>query len=538
MPGLYNVNFAIGQDYLRQKAVGLARSGGDMVIENKFINTGASWDRTELWARNSRFSVMGRAGGGQNDFKYDTNLQGSVSGHLWYGIGSALTFSGGYGVWRKREDSDVGGRMFENMPSDMDTIKARVGYGSGDARLLDLDYERTMGVIRKVDPPRGNSLEVIENPDLAMMEQSSRQTEKIQVTSRIQPLHYLTLDFEFLKDYFDQQNLVDVRLSKETEMKRLKAKAGYKYSVKGTANFEVERRENDVDYGPTSLSSYLEKEQVFKLSMSHEITESLRLSMRGSGSLKQRYYKKRDANPRDADYLNYSFLADLDAILPLNIKAGVKFTYRQYETINIDQSLSSDNRTDYTYWVVPRFTLLPADWFDIGQEYEIKMEFTDFAFNENENYLDRTTIMLTRAKFRFYRSNLALTHRYQFIDTGSYLLPPDGGERLYGRTEERYEHGLSFRYEYTPVLDFTLYSVSNYRFQETNRLGEVDGGMGVVSTRFYDSGEMTLGVKRKTKVTDSGKVDFDIGWVRRFGPNLTPERREFWQIDMNLEINF
>ena len=73
---------------------------------------------------------------------------------------------------------------------------------------------------------------------------------------------------------------------------------------------------------------------------------------------------------------------------------------------------------------------------------------------------------------------------------------------------------------------------------ESNRLGEVDGTKGIVSTRFYDSGEMSLGLSRTTQLTKSGKADLNIGWVRRFGPNLTKERREFWDIDLNVVINF
>ncbi len=538
VPNLYNINLAVGQDYLRQKAVGLARSGGDMVIQNKFLNAGVTWDRPELRAKRSRFALMGRAGGGQNDFKYDNNFQANASGYILYGIGPDLDVSGGYGVWRKTEDSDVSGRKFENMPSDMDTITAKVKYGSGDQKILNIDYQRTIGVVRKVNPPRGNSLEVIENPDLARIERSSRKKEKITVKSRIQPVSYLTLDFDFLRDYYDQQNIVDERLSKETELKRIKGKAAYRYSGTGRADFEIDRKENDVDYGPVSLSSYLETERGIKVSLVQDITDSLKVSLRGSGSLKQRYYRKKDANPRDADYLYYSFLADLDAGLPLKIRAGVKFTYKQYETINIDASLSDDNRTDYTYWVVPRFLLRPTNWFEIGQDYEIKMEFTDFAFRENENYLDRTMIMSTNAKFKFFGSRLGIRHRYQFIDTGSYLRPPDGSERLYGRTNESFEHRLAVRYEYMPVNDFTLFTYSNYRFQESNQLGLRDGTKGIINTRYYSSGEMKLGFSRVAEVTKSGKLDLNIAWVRRFGPNLTKERREFWDIDLNVEIKF
>jgi hypothetical protein len=537
-PNLYNFNLAIGQDYLRQKAIGLARSGGDMVIENKFVNAGFTWERPQFGAKMSRFGVMGRAGGGQNDFKYDNNFQANAAGYLKYGITSDLNVGGGYGIWRRLEDSDVSGRKFENMHSDMDTITAKVRWGAGEFKLLHLEYQRTVGVVRKVNPPRGNSLEVIENPDLAQMEKASMKTETILAKSRIQPLNSLTVDFEFNRDYYDQQNVVDERLSKETELKKLGTKVGYWYSESGRAEFVVERRENDVDYGPVSLSSYLESERTLKVSLTQNISDSVQVSLKGSGALKQRFYRKKDANPRDADYLNYYLLADLDAGLPLDIRAGVKFTYRQYETINIDRSLSGDNRTDYTYWVVPRFTLSPTDWFEIGQDYEIKMEFTDFTFKENENFLDRTTIMSTHAKFRFLRSHLGIKHRYQFIDSGSYLRPPDGSERLYGRTNESFEHRFDFRYEYMPVEEFTIFNYSNYRIQESNRLGAVDGEMGIISTRYYDSGQMTLGFSRLTKVTDSGKIDLNVGWVRRFGPNLTKERREFWEIDMNVEIKF
>lgn len=538
VPELYNITLALGQDYLRQKAVGFARSGGDMVIENKFFNGGFQWDRTELRARKSRFAVMGRAGGGQNDFKYDTNLQANASGYLWYGLGDDIDFSGGYGIWRRLEDSDVSGNMFENMTSNMDTISAKAGYGRGDVKLLSVGYKRTMGVVRKVDPPRGNSLEIIENPDLAQVEKSSMTAEKITMKSRLEPATYLALDFEFLRDFYDQQNVIDDRLSKKTELNKLKGKAVYKYATRGRFDFEIDRRENDVDFGPQSLSSYSESEQGIRAALFQSLSDSVKVSIKGMGSLKQRFYKKKDANPRDADYLFYSLLADLDARLPLNIITGVKFTYKQYQTINIDPSLSGDNRVDYTYWVSPRFTLKPTTWFEIGQEYEIKMEFTEFTFKQDDNYLDRTTIMNTNAKFRFLDCNLGIRHRYQFIDTGSYLEPPDGGERLYGPTSESYDQRMDFRLDYMPVPDFTIFSYSNYRFQENNRLGDVDGSLGIVSSSFYDSGEMMLGASRTTKVTSHGKFDFNIAWVKRFGPNLTPERREFWNIDMNVEINF
>jgi hypothetical protein len=307
VPDVYTVNVSLGQNYLRQKAIGLARSGGAMVVENKSFSAAATWERPELWARKSRFGVMGGVGGGQNDFKYDKNMEAGASGHLWYVLTDAMSVDGGYGIWRKTEDSDVSGRKFTNMPSNMDTIKAGFDYGEAGSELLAVTYDRSVGVLRKVDPPRGNALEVIENPDLAMMERTSTKKEKLTVSSRIEPMSYLAVDFNFSRDYFDQQNVVDKRLSKETEARRAGAKASYTYAEGGRINFDVERNNNNVDYGPVSLSSYVENERVIKLSLTQQITDSLSVAVRGSGSLKQRYFKKSDANPRDADYLYYSF---------------------------------------------------------------------------------------------------------------------------------------------------------------------------------------------------------------------------------------
>jgi hypothetical protein len=538
-PNLYTLNFNVGETYMRQKAIGLARTGGALVIENEFANAGFTLDRPLPVSEKTQYTVHGKGSQGQNDFKYDRNLEGDASIYTWYSLGDLLAIDGGYGMQRKTETSDVGPRTFKGMPSRGDTVRARMAYGQGDMKLAAVTYKRSAGVLRKVDPPRGNSLEVLENPDLAKMEESRQKSETVTFDSHLQPFSYLVLDFDFKRDYYDQKNKVDERLSKETEKREIGAKASYRYARKGRVDVGLQRTENDVDYGPVSLSSYLEKERELTASLSQQITDSLRFSMRGSATLRQRFFKKSDQNPRDVDYLFYQATADLDARLPRKINAGVKFTYKQYETINIDATLSGDNRTDYTYWVIPRFSLTPARWLSLGQEYEIKMEFTDYTFDENENYLDRTTIMDTDARFRFYKPLiLSIHHRYMFTDTGSYLLPPDGGERLYGRTNENFEQRIDFSVDYEPVKDLKIYAYTNYRFQEANRLGSVDGRLAVTSSRYYDSGEMSLGVERKTLVGKYGTIDLGIGWVRRFGPNLTPERREFWNINMDMVFDF
>lgn len=539
VPGSYSFNIGIGETYLRQKAFGLSRAGGDMVIENEHVNTAFIYMRPLLMASRTQVSVSAGASRGQNDFKYDRRANGSVGAYFWYDLPGAIRLEGGAGFNRKRESSEVGYRNFDNMPSENDTIRASLTYGEGDRRLLDFSYQRRMAVIRKVDPPRGNSLEVIDNPDLAIMERSEQLGENIALTSRLDPSDALSIDIDFLRTFSDQQNLVDERLNKATTRTDLDAGILYAYHSSGSVRVSVSRSEDDYDYGPISLSSYVEESKKLSVALKQGITDSLDFSFSGTATLRQKFYKKSDANPRDADYLYYSATANMDASPFPGITTGVKFTFNQYETINIDATLSADNRTDYTYWVIPNFTVRPAPWITIGQEYQIKSEFTDFTYDKDENDLNRTTIMETDANLNFYLPlRLMMRHRYVMKDKGSYLVPEGGGEREYGRTDENFENRLDINMDYEPVEDLTFFAYSNFRFQEANLLGEVDGGTGVVSSSTYESGEIRLGVQRTKDLGDRGGIDLDIGWVKRYGPNLTPERREFWDMTANVEIKF
>ena len=78
----------------------------------------------------------------------------------------------------------------------------------------------------------------------------------------------------------------------------------------------------------------------------------------------------------------------------------------------------------------------------------------------------------------------------------------------------------------------------DFRTQESNRLGFVGGDKVVVSSNVYESGGMKLGIRRERKFWGNGRVDLDINYVRRFGPYISPERREYWDIDSSIAFNF
>jgi hypothetical protein len=179
----------------------------------------------------------------------------------------------------------------------------------------------------------------------------------------------------------------------------------------------------------------------------------------------------------------------------------------------------------------------PAKWLDLSQKYSVKIEYTDFVYKDDENYLNRTTSMITEAKLKVLRPMLFnFRHIYLMKDGGSYLLRD--GRRKYNRSGENFEHGLFLSAHYRPRIDLSLLAEVDFRMQESNRLGFVGGDKVVVSSNVYESGGMKLGIKREREFWENGRMDFDISYVRRFGPYISPERREYWEIDSSIAFNF
>ncbi|MCK4236533.1 MAG: hypothetical protein KAX38_05405, partial [Candidatus Krumholzibacteria bacterium] len=302
---LYSFNFNIGETYMKKKTIGLARFGKDLIVDNESATFRMQYMKPLLKSKKSTVNIKGDARRGRNDFKYDRSMSGSASGTLFYEFSELLNFSGGAGTSMRRESSEIGSRKVRGMPSSADTFRINMAYGRGKDKLLGVKYSRAEGVERNVAPPRGNSMEILDNPELAQEEEARRKLESLEMNSFIQPLSYLSVVFSFKHELNSQKNRVDKRLSKEMERTDLGASTVYQYCEKGKVAIDFSRSEGVVDYGPFSLSSYDERRKLASVRVSHRIKDSLSVYVKGSASLKQRFYRKRDANPRDADYLLY-----------------------------------------------------------------------------------------------------------------------------------------------------------------------------------------------------------------------------------------
>lgn len=550
IPGVLAFNFDIGEDYTKKQTVGLARYGKDLVIDDEGAAFGLLLMKPILGTNNSAISVTGRASRGLKDFKYDKTLQGSASAHLSYAIGDLLSISGGAGLFRRRESSRVGTIEHDNMPSKADTFNVNMGYGGTGSRILQLQYRTVTGNEGRVMPPRGNSLEIIDDPTAAVKETSQLKAQELVMRSALQPTRYFDIDLSFDHEISSLKNVMDTRLNKETENSKLEARTAYRYDETGKASIGISTTKNKVDYGPTSISSFEDREYKINMGIRQAITDSLSVSLSGSAKLIQRFFVKTEANPRDADILHYRGDAGLTAKPFPRFATSVSFTADRYEVINIDGTLSGDNRVDYLYWAVPKYTLQLTRWLKIAQDYSIKIEYTDFIHKEQENYLNRTTALRTLADITiFHNLEFKFTHNYLMRDTGSYTYKEkytydepvlDRNERLYNPTSENLEYGIGLELRYQPLPDLRLWVKADFQDKRSNFLRFKEGTTEreVIQVSAYDSGGLVLGFARARKIGADGKIDLNVAYNKRYGPFLSDEKREYWDVDAALTFNF
>jgi hypothetical protein len=532
--GLYTLSFGIGDTYRKSKTLGLGRYGQDIIYDTQAADVAVELTKAILGASTSRFSVIGRGSRGLNDFKYDRSLFGSASASMKYLFGNILSVRGGAGTSMRRESSDIGPRRFGPIPSNGDTLSAGLSYAR-ETSALDVAYMRYTGLDRKVTPPRGNTYEILNDPSKAKQEKTTNVVEQLNVVSKIAPFPFLGLDVSFERSIRDQKYAVDTMLTNRTKQTSISAAANYRYAAGGAASVNVSTSDDLSDWSG-SLSSFRERQYAVNMGVVQMIGDSVSISASGAGSLKQRFYLKQTANPRDADYLYYH--GDCSFRAPFKkIAAAAMATVERYETINIDMTLSGDNRIDYKYQVGPTITVRPSNWVTITQDYLVKIEFTDFVYREDKNYLNRTTTLNTQTSFSLFPALMfSIRNSYLMKDTGSYLMRTGG--RRYRPSNNTHENILDIQLGYNLSTNFTLKAAGNFRVQRNDVFGAQEGHRIIIGSSTYESGGMKLGFERTKKFADLGDIDLDVTYVRNYGPYITEQRREYVEANSTITLRF
>ena len=536
--GIYNLSFTASDDYRATQSVSIARFGKDIVYEDKRVSASFSYLEPLFSASSSSLGIYGEYNEGMHDFKYDEKFTLKAGGGLTYDLGEHFSVSGNYGKMASTENSRVSYLYYESMPTSIDTLTFNSGYRKNDQEFLKVSYQKTQGEINRVEPPRGNALQVIDNPELAQKDIIKILSENIEVTSAYMPTGDVTLRINFDHRLEDNSYLVDQRLSQTQESDNITARTDYRFSTRGNASVVVSKRTRDVDYGPTSVSGYREDEDRISFNASQSLGEEFKISLSGQTYLKQRFYKKYEENPRDVDNLYLGGSVSLEAEPFGLLETSVDIEASKYDIINIDASLSGDNRTRYIYRLLPVIMMRPREWLDLTQRYEVKIEYTEYTFDENRNFIDRTVGVETDAGVSFpgKRISFSFNHRYNMRDTGSYLTFE--GEQRYNRSSEDFRHEFRLKMNYLPA-DYLRFSTDNtLRYRKSNSLGVEDGERIITGSRTYESGTFRIGVKGKKDVMFGASLDLDLYYIRNFGERITREMKEYVDAQMSLSYRF
>jgi hypothetical protein len=538
-PGLYNLYFSAGENYTKKTSVGLGTFGKDIVVDQKNASVSATFVKPVLGATRSLIAASAGGSEGLNDFKYDRSLNGMLSSTLNYDFGSLVRVAGGYGTQRQRQSSKVGKILFGPLPSTSDTVRAVVSLGRPSSRLLNVKYARSEGENRVVTPPRGNSLEILNDPSKAKREMIRTTNEDLAVNSLLRPVPFATLSLALTHDRNSQVYAVDTSLTKSTKGDDITATTSYQFSQRGSMSATVDASRSTSDFGPASLSSYREKENKISASASDSLTSSLYLTVSGVASLQQRFFIKSNVNPRDADYLYYHGDAAFTAKVFPGVTAGVSGAMSRDETRNIDKTLSGDNRVDYLYQVIPQLSLKPADWLTLSQQYTIKIEYTNFVYTADKNYLNRTTSLSTNAGFTISPQRLffTLTHSYYMKDSGSYL-SSGGSKKLYSPNNRNKEHRLLLNLQFSPLATFGVKAIGDFSLQRNENVRNQNGHEVTIGSSDFSSGGLLVGFTHKRQIGPDGEIDLDIAYNRRYGPFISAERKEYWDANTQIVVGF
>jgi hypothetical protein len=214
------------------------------------------------------------------------------------------------------------------------------------------------------------------------------------------------------------------------------------------------------------------------------------------------------------------------------IHADVLLAVSGREFISIDQSLSGDNRDEVTYDFRPQFTYKMNDRIEITQDYGLNIEFTDFVYNDNENFLDRNITFSNSVRTRL---SAALTtvfrYRLHFHDRGSYLRQNPAEERVLRITQEDRKDLVEI---------FMNYAVNTHLNvvvrQEYARRKDTIVATGAESV--FPDGKIEGGLEGKYNWGAQNALSFSLMKVNRFGTFNSRAQNDFWQMRSNITYAF
>jgi hypothetical protein len=466
----------------------------------------------------------------EQTFLEDQSRQGSVHGQLGYNFGKRIKLKGRGSLSKSNDSADTGGRTNTGLGIDQDSLVTRLEVTLTDNASFSADYSQATRTNEFMDLPRGVFQEV-QFKDNLNREVETRTLDDLTLNATTRPLDAVELKLTSQHN----ETVTDFLIAKTRFNRRvtdvLRGEVKYKMGAATTVDARIERREALNDLGPQSLGSFRDERRGARLTLAHSFTPTFRFNLQTGASISQAFYLDFEINPRDRDQLDQFLNLKIDSKLFPKITSSVYLALNQTDFVNIDGSLSQNNRVETTYDFRPELTYALNDRISVKQVYGLNLELTEFDFNENNNFLDRNFMFSNSVRSRLTKA-LSTELYYQLLlhDRGSYLRPAPGEERLLDIEQEdrRDQMNVSFRYKINSHL--TLLGKNEY----SRRRDQFGGGS---STVFTDGG-LEIGIEGAYKWGTEKNLNLKLRKVNRFGRFNSEEQESYWVMDSSVKYAF
>ncbi len=467
-------------------------------------------------------------------FKVDSRLQGSAGGGIIYKFGKRINFMGRAYYANARDQSETSFQKLPGLGEAGDSLVSQVILKLPADADMKIHYSRATTTTDYVDLPRGIFFQQKLDEEDLIKEKHVSDHNILYMDATTHPLKPVSLKMyaEHSVD-LDDYEVAKKRFTKSTT-DILRGELTYKYSSNpnNTLVFKSEKQNMLRDLGPLSVSSYNQKQKSATLLLNHSFHQTLSISAQAGATLSQFFYVNFDINPRDRDQLNQFMQAKLSSKPFPKFDAGVFLAVSSVDYINIDRSLSGDNRRETTYDFRPEFTYHLNDRIGITQKYGLNIEFSDFVFSETDNFLDRNITFSNTIEARL-TGALAATFHYGLLlhDRGSYRLNASATERTLNISQEDRKDQLSLKMRYALTPHLNVLTRQEYA-QRRDRI--VISG----SETTFPEGKIEGGLEGKYVWEEGKELSFSLLKVNRFGSFNTEEQNSYWLMSTNIKYAF
>ncbi|NIM22622.1 MAG: hypothetical protein GTO51_02850 [Candidatus Latescibacteria bacterium] len=473
-----------------------------------------------------------RAANEERDFKVDKSLEGAIGAGLNYKFFEDRISATTRGFVKKGEGrAEAGSFEFKGLGLSEDSLTSNVSLQVTDSSTVAFEYIRFNSSLDRMDLPRGTFLQEDLDPDELNREREIRRSRVLGVKAEAKPFSSLKLQISARHSEDSRAFAVEKRRASETVSDILEGALSYTIAQNTTANVMLARKEI-LHLGPEIVSSFDELQQSFQASLRHSFTPTLSFFLQAGTSLGQLFFLDFENNPKDKDQLNQDLRLTISSKPFSKIDATIGVAITSIDYVNINGNLSSSNRREIAYDLRPNITYRLNDRIQIRQEYNLNIEFTDFDFTEDQNFLDRNIRFSNTVQARLLDAlDVEFFYALHLHDGGSYLREGPGAERLLSIDSEDRKDATRIKFKYRVNDHLSVIGEHDYsrRVDRTVATGR--------ETEFTDGG-IKGGLEGTYNLGNGRSVDFALLKANRFGRFNTEAQNDFWEMWSRINYAF